>query len=190
MRWKRFAATFAIPIMNESEFEQELRRLVPAPPTEALEARIATELQSVAPPARAGVPTAGKIERSPAAATRFSWRGFLPSLGWAAAGAAAAVAMLVSLRERPETTPSRPAPVVQTEAAPNADVDLFEPVESDSEVIASEEPQIYFDAEMGPAQIVRTASLERYTWSNPATGARIEVEMPREDVLLLPIAYQ
>ncbi|MEI9894844.1 MAG: hypothetical protein WDN28_13410 [Chthoniobacter sp.] len=42
----------------------------------------------------------------------------------------------------------------------------------------------------GPAREVRYTYLERHAWSNPHTGARVYLEVPREDVYLLPVSLQ
>ena len=42
----------------------------------------------------------------------------------------------------------------------------------------------------GPAREVRYTYRERHEWSNPKTGARVVLEVPREDVYLLPASLQ
>ena len=66
----------------------------------------------------------------------------------------------------------------------------FEPAESAREMIAAEDGGMVFDDEREPAQVVRLSSVERHAWANPATGAWVEVEVPREDVVLMPVAFQ
>jgi hypothetical protein len=172
--------------MNESELENELRRFAPAPPGAALESRIASELQTLVLPTRAIVPAAGTIQRVEAPRPSF-WRAFLPGFAWASTGALAATAIVLALH----FSPTAPAPLVQTTpATATDDENFFEPVDAQSEVVAADESEYVFDPENGPAQILRTSTLERYTWSNPATGALVEIELPREDTFLIPVAFQ
>jgi hypothetical protein len=185
MRWKGSGATSDSLIMNESELESELRRFAPAPHGAGLEARVAAELQTLVLPSRALVPTAGTIQRMEAARPSW-WRAFLPGCAWASAGALAATAIVLALHFSPTT----PAPLAQTTPALAEDESVFEPVDAQSEVVAADEAEIVFDAETGPAQVLRTSTLERYTWSNPATGALVEIELPREDIVLIPVAFQ
>lgn len=37
---------------------------------------------------------------------------------------------------------------------------------------------------------IRFSSIERHVWNDPDTGARMEVEVPREDVRFMPVAMQ
>ena len=41
-----------------------------------------------------------------------------------------------------------------------------------------------------PARVVRYTTLEHHVWTHPVTGARLEVEVPREDIVLIPLAMQ
>ncbi len=168
--------------MNESEFEDELRALRPAPPSPALELAIARELET-APRALAVRPAAGIIVR-PEKRSRF----FLGGFAWAFGGAAVAAVAMLS------------APPAWTglgghggkSGAPIAAVETpyFEPLESDREVVATETSEIFYDDEAGPSQVVRYSSVERHSWTNPSTGALVEVEVPREDFFLVPVASQ
>jgi hypothetical protein len=174
--------------MNESELEAELLSLAPAAPRPELENRIAAELHGLSVPARPVTPAAGTIARPVERRSR-GWFAFLPNLGWACAGALTGVAALIALKN-----PGSPASLqsVRTSGASAlaAAESLFEPLEAAREVVAEDEPEIFYDDERGPSQVLRTSSLEHYTWTNPSTGARVEVEMPREDVLFLPVSYQ
>jgi hypothetical protein len=168
--------------MNESDFENELRRLRPAAPLPRMEQAIARELTEAATVQKLhGHPRSGTIVRtkeSPLAR-------LLSGLGWACGGAAVAVIATISLYPFPTPQPVTYAPdVVESE-----DV-LFEPSESSSELLATAESGVIYTDEEEPTRILRYNSLERYVWANPSTGARVEVEMPREDVVLLPVSFQ
>jgi hypothetical protein len=47
-----------------------------------------------------------------------------------------------------------------------------------------------YDEDQQPAQVLNYAAIERYVWANPATGARLEVEVPREERVLIPVSFQ
>ncbi|HEV7402135.1 MAG TPA: hypothetical protein VGO11_04380 [Chthoniobacteraceae bacterium] len=168
--------------MNESEFEDELRALRPASPSPTLELEIARELTG-APRSVVVRPAAGIIVR-PEKRSRF----FLGGLAWALGGAAvAALAMLTappSWLGRGVSPGKSGAPVETMELA------YFEPLESAREVVATETSEIFYDDDAGASQVVRTSSVERHSWTNPTTGAVVEVEVPREDFVLVPVAYQ
>jgi hypothetical protein len=159
--------------MNEPELENELRSLRPIAPSPDLEDRIAADL------AARRVPASGVLARPIAARPIAGW---LRSLGWAAAGAAALIALAMYWQEA-----DRPAPPL---AAEEEEAGEFVPAESERELIDADDSGIrYVDGE-GPVREMRFRSLERYAWVNPETGARVEVEVPREDVVLLPVAMQ
>lgn len=172
--------------MNESEFEAELRALRPAAPAPALEKRIAAELpaqtravaatRTVAhPPAAGFVPPAGKEPMLLAVLRRLLWAG---------AGAVAAVAVMAyhASQQPPDFVGlgSGLAESTSSQTVPTATV---------SELIDSTDEGLIYDQDT-PARQMRLTYLERHVWTNPQTGAVIEFEVPREDVVLMPVAMQ
>ena len=159
--------------MNESEFEKELRALSPAAPSASLAARVASEMQKPILPAQ---PRAGAIPRpAPAAAP---WRGLLRILGGSIA-VAAAISFLTTRDPQPQP---QVVPIVAVSG---------EPDESTDELISADDEGLVYDAAFGtPQRQLRMLYLERHTWTNPATGAVIEFEVPREDIVLMPVAMQ
>jgi hypothetical protein len=104
---------------------------------------------------------------------RRSYR-WLSPLGWAAAGAAAT--LVVSAVLSPSTGPSTAALL---------------PAGTIREVIHTEDEGIaYNEAEQTHEQRLRLYSVERQDWIDPRDGARITIERPREEHLLLPVSYQ
>ena len=174
--------------MNESDFESELRALRPVPPTPGLARRIAADLEphsiALAEPRALRPRTAGVLVAPRSASTLlFDW---LRRLGWAAAGAATAVAALVYFqKDTPQPMPAAPAI-----AAAELEVGEFIPAESESELVAADETGVVYLEGDEPVRQMRFHSVERYAWTNPETGARVEVAVPREDVLLMPVAMQ
>jgi hypothetical protein len=160
--------------MSDSDLEEELRALRPARPLPGLEEAIARELVPQRPIALR--PASGVLTR-PSARPRFSW---WPSLGWAVAGTFALVALLLL----PFSGTKEITAVAQTSSL------VFEPVDSQPEILSAANDEVSYDNEQGPTQLVRYSSIERQTWANLETGAQLEVEMPREDVFLIPVSYQ
>ena len=169
---------------NESEFENQLRTLRPVAPSLALEKSIARRLASVRALATVEAPAAVvrrrefEIER-PSLLDRI-----FPGLRWAFAGAAAAVAVISAINhfDRPENSP--PASAL-TAVEPD-----FEPEGITRELVSAEDGGVIYEDEQEPARLVRYTTLEHHVWTHPVTGARLEVEVPREDIVLIPIAMQ
>jgi hypothetical protein len=76
--------------------------------------------------------------------------------------------------------------------APAATVEeqAFEPTEASRELVAVNDSNELLDTADGPVREVRYTYLERLAWAHPLTGARLEIEVPREDVYLLPVSLQ
>lgn len=168
--------------MKESELENQLRGLRPAQPSATLEEKIAAELCVPQPlalaPARTGqLRTAGTLDTPRAN----PWLGLLHRLGWAAAGAAAAVLVL---------SPRAPSTPTENSTPPASLALREEPDASSEEFIEAADEGVVLDADATPQRQMRVTYLERHTWTNPATGAVIEFEIPREDVVRMPLAMQ
>lgn len=158
--------------MNESEFENELRSLRPVAPSAALVEKIARELRSETRVATAAV--VPRAERGSGA--------WLRGLLWICGGAAAVLAVLVFVRN-PEPASPRASGAIATTAQ-------FEAGEPTNELIDAEDEGFRYDEDQAPQRQLRLTYIERHTWTNPATGAVIEFEIPREDIVLMPVAMQ
>lgn len=178
--------------MNDSDLEDQLRALAPAAPSADLAERIGRQLAATPPSAR----TAGVLSRPARTAPGFGW---LRNLGWAVAGAAATFAAMFVFTTTPknntassETSLNAPAVSVAPGAKEDAaeEEQAFEPTESSRELIAFKDSKELLETEDGPVREVRYTYLERLAWAQPGTGARLEVEVPREDVYLLPVSLQ
>jgi len=160
--------------MNDSEFEDELRNLLPpAAPSTGLRARIDRELNAP--------------HTIPHHSGQFRFVRLLRDFSWACAGAIAALLALAFLPLRPANAtskPASPAPVAQ------AGTSAFEHEESSKELLNAEDSDQVVETDDGPAREVRYNYRERHEWANPQTGARIVLEVPREDVYLMPVALQ
>jgi hypothetical protein len=66
----------------------------------------------------------------------------------------------------------------------------FEPTGASEEILGAPDEGVILDAASEPVRRVRIVSVERRTWADSATGAQLEVELPREDVFLTSLAIQ
>lgn len=169
--------------MNDTEFENHLRGLLrPAAPSSDLRERIREDLDATTSrlPAYSGALPRPKLS---------FLQVLLRDFGWACAGAAAALAVLALLpaKHSPVSVPSE-APVVATTAS--AQANTFEHDETTNELVAAQDSEQLVETNDGPAREVHYTYLERHAWSNPHTGARVYLEVPREDVYLLPVSLQ
>lgn len=170
--------------MNDSEFENHLRSVLrPVAPSADLKARIGEKLGGLGGKLPA---YSGRIERS-------AGRGFLTILvrdfGWACGGALAALAVLALLpAKQAVSTLARPANAQVASTATTANT--FEHNETTNELVSTQGSDQLVETDDGPAREVRYTYLERHEWSNPHTGARVYLEVPREDVYLLPVSLQ
>jgi hypothetical protein len=172
--------------MNDAELENHLRGLLrPASPSAELRERIDGQLQAGAARSHA------YFGRLATPAKRSFLYILLRDFGWACAGAAAALAVLAMLPAKlaPTGTPNTPG----TPGEPSTTVataNTFEHDETTNELVATQDSEQVVETDDGPAREVRYSYLERHEWSNPATGARVYLEVPREDVYLVPVALQ
>lgn len=165
--------------MNESDLEAELRALRPVPPTARLLERIAAELSTNRE--RGDAPRAGVLERP--WMQRHPW---FAAMGWAGAGAAAVLLAMVAWQPRVgvKATADAAIPVAIVGEAGAAEI------ETSSELIAATEEELSYEEEQEPTRRVRFTFLETHTWKDPDSGALITVEVPREELLLIPVAMQ
>lgn len=147
--------------MNDPDLESLLVSLPPRGPSAALRQRVAHELARD----RLWLPPHRRA------------RPWLPRLLWSGLGAAAAVLAM-------NLSPGTP------DAADPALTGVL-PVSTVREVVNAETEGIQYNAESNlPEQRVKLVTVERHAWIDPRDGARITVEMPREDRLVLPASFQ
>ena len=160
---------------NGDRLAADLAGLRPVDPGPALRARIAAELAATGP--------GSAVPRSRAA------RGFGERLLWAAGGAVAASLVFLAsgggLRSGDEpagvvavtgsTSPS-PSPVTAEARAPRMR----------EEAVGWSDEGIRFVDEFTPARVLRRTVIERHL----ADDGHAEVQVPREDVIFLPVALR
>jgi hypothetical protein len=145
-----------------NDLESLLSGLAPRGPSQALHERVAHDLD---------------LDRQ-WLRERYRPRHWLTPLGWATLGAAAALALSSALT--PATGPVSVA--ASTTLVPAGTI---------REVVHTEDEGIAFnEAEQSHGQRLRLYSVERQDWIDPRDGARITVERPREEHLVLPVSYQ
>jgi hypothetical protein len=169
--------------MNESDFEKRLHALQPAAPSSELIERIQEELAE--PNAIETSRHHPRSVRLADAVRRILALRLVHDFGWACAGAAAAVAVIANFHH-----PNAPVARLVEASVPMAEPDAFEHAETTRELVSTEDSGELFETEEGPARQVRYSYLEHHAWANPRTGARVEIEVPREDVFLLPVSMQ
>jgi negative regulator of sigma E activity len=175
--------------MNESQFESDLRRLRPAVPSSELSERVASQLSARTDELALASRAPQRLERLSAPAVVdarpqqqfFFW---LRGLGWATAGACAA---LFAMRGTEFFAPQSAAP--GNPPAPVA-ITAFQSETSSRELLEAHDEGLRYDDEQQPQRQLRLTFLERHTWTNPGTGAVLHFEVPREDVVLTPVAMQ
>lgn len=148
------------------DFEAELRRLEPARPSAALADRIGRALATVAP-------------SMPRATIRWVW--------FAAAPAAAALALLLSRPEIPASARSHPLAAVEPSA--NAS-ELLKPVAAENILYGARDEGVVLLEDGTPARRERLQFVDTITWKNPRTNASLRWIVPREEVRVVPISFQ
>jgi len=178
--------------MNDSTFEENLRSLRPSAPCPSLEQRIGESLATnslLADEMRKHVPVSGMVRPAASSGGLARW---WRDLGWALAGATAALLAFAWFSR--ETPASRPAPETAADVMELAQAtvvpDTFEHSAASEELVATEDATEIVETDDGLARPVRYTYLERHTWANARTGARMEIEVPREEVYLRPVSLQ
>ena len=150
--------------MNETDLENELRSLRPAAPSPELARGIAASLEP-------RVETHLLQDRRP---SWFAW--WVERLMWAGAGATAAVvALAMSHQAAPKT-----ANAVAKQDAPPAMA-----AHASEEPLAWTDEGVRFIGNQIPAHLLRRVTLERRVAEDGT-----EVQVPREDVIVLPVALR
>ncbi len=152
--------------MNDHDIENLLTSLSPAQPSTALRQSVDRELE---------------LDLSWARAPKRKAPRWLTPVTWSSLGAAAAVLVMSAM----------PAGEAGSSSAALARAASVMPVSTIREVVDTQDEGIqYNDISRLPEQHVKLVSMERHTWIDPRDGAHITVEMPREDSVVLPVAFQ
>lgn len=145
------------------DFEAELKRLRPQAPSRGLAGRVERELGAA--PAATGRP--------------WWWLAALP--------AAAAMAFFVVARAPERAVP--PAPVAPVAVADDVRP-VLKPVAAENVLYAARDEGIVMLADGTAARRERWQYVDTITWKNPRTNASLKWSMPREEVRIVPVAFQ
>jgi hypothetical protein len=149
--------------MNETELENELRALRPASPSRGMEQGIMAQLEAPQPMAkRAGVIT---------------W--WMERLLWCGGGALAAWIFGISARV-PSAAPN------ENNKAPQA----LQSLGMTEEQIALTDEGVSMRSGEPPTRVLHRTAMERHTWADAGRRGVLEVQVPREDVIFLPVKMQ
>ncbi|WP_395745772.1 hypothetical protein [Prosthecobacter sp.] len=166
--------------LNDDELESLLRGLRPTAPSPALTQRVDDEL-------KLDMSWLGTPRRRPRQPPQW-----LMSAGWAALGAAAAIAVMSSLTQQQAgggapalAAASLPAPASTAVPAP-----AVLPVSTIREWDDVQDDGIHYSSDRLPEQHVTLISRERQTWIDPRDGAQMTVEIPLQQKLVLPVNFQ
>jgi hypothetical protein len=178
--------------MNDSDLEENLRALRPANPSPALEQRVRERLTPVAGTTEFFLSWKQRLRDAADRGRR--WTAVFPwprHWGWAAAGAAAAgVAIVLALPGKAPVSPVADARQGLASAPAPEESAAFEYAAESQELLAAEDSAELIETADGPVREVRYRFRERHAWANPRTGAQIVLEVPREDIYLLPVSLQ
>jgi len=157
------------------DLERELRQWQPAPLPEPLAERLLA--------ARAGIEAAGgrKPGRLPPISSRLLTLGM-----FAAALAFAALAFFHTHRslEREAAPPADLAPEIAANL-PAAAAARYQPVGWTNTILSAADEGIVHHDVRGPARRIRYESVETFQFRDPKTGAVIEIDVPREEVVFV-----
>lgn len=158
------------------QLEAELERLQPAQPSRALVQRIETSLAVAPAPARR---TMGR-------------RGWIFAV---ALPAAAALALMLTLfsRSRNFAPTAVPIAVSSSKAAPVAAVSSeapLKPVAAEKVLVSADDEGLVTLGDGTQARRERLRYVDTITWRNPRTNASLTWSVPREEVRVIPIAFQ
>jgi hypothetical protein len=157
---------------DDERLSAELGGLRPVQPGGDLRARIAAELARVEPCDAAGPPPRRRL------------RAIGERLAWAAGGAvAASLALLLAGAEFTGREPTAVARVTAVEPTPVA---AATPSRVSEDAVSWSDEGIRFVDEFTPARVLRRTVIERHLAGDGAA----EVRVPREDVILLPVALR
>ena len=164
----------------DKQLEERLKRVQPAPPSDLLEARIEDSLRAKQ-----------RQQRMSRIRQGLSWGGF---------AVAASVLIIFGILlfngrldlSSPESeSPTEPEMVRDLAVEPASDrsgeEDGFEPVVAENNLKGRVDEGIVFLRNGLTARRYRYEFIDRVVWRNPSDGAVIEMEVPRDEVVLVPV---
>ena len=152
------------------QLEAELGRLRPVSPSRELVQRVGTELATV--PAQRRMP----------------WLEWMMA---AALPAAAVIALILTLIPRSNDVAEQPKPKSGESAVEIASQQTsLKPVAAEKVLVSADDEGLVTLADGTPARRERLHYVDTITWKNPRTNASLTWSLPREEVRVVPIAFQ
>lgn len=148
---------------NDEHLEAELKQLRPAAPSRRLVENIASDL------------SIGSNRRTVA------------SVAWPWAVALAAAAALVFLLPQFENHTVAPVASAVLAASPES---AFKPVAAENVLVSAKDEGLVTLDDGTPARRERLHYVDTITWRNPRTNASLTWSLPREEVRVVPVAFQ
>lgn len=148
---------------NDEQLEAELKQFRPAAPPRRLVENIASEL------------SAGSSRRS------------MPGVAWPWAVALAAAAALAFLLPQFGNNPVAPVASAVPAASPES---AFKPVAAEKVLVSANDEGLVTLDDGTPARRERLHYVDTITWRNPRTNASLTWSVPREEVRVVPVAFQ
>ena len=162
--------------MNESEIENELKKLRPAVPSRSMEEGIARDLA-----ARVHTPQSNAEE------PRSSWFTiWLDRLLWSGVGAAA-TAVAFALVQGASDVPAKPRVQVASHDAAPVDASALQQVLTTEEDLGWRDEGVRFDVHGLPVLKLTRTSVERQAWADLKNAGVIQVDKPRQETRWVPV---
>jgi hypothetical protein len=172
--------------MNESDFENELRKLRPALPSRKLADGIAQELASISRAAdlRTDTRSVAYVGREE---VRVPWlMRWLDRLLWLGLGATAVLALMVS-QQAPKPAIAQSSQASSRVSAPQ-DSSLLQPVLASEEDLGWRDEGVRFDSQGQPMLKLTRTAVKREAWADLKNAGVVQMETPRQEVMWVPVA--
>ncbi|NDV61148.1 hypothetical protein G0Q06_01650 [Puniceicoccales bacterium CK1056] len=162
---------------EKNSFEDQLRQFKPSKASPQIELQISRGLEK-----------SNRVERR---------RKFASILTWGSVAMAASILItfgFLLFNGRLTLSPGEPVPTgaepiaLQAEPpAPEETLDTFQPVLAENNLQSRVDEGIVFLRNGLTARRYRYEFLDRVVWKNPSNGAVVEMEIPRDEVILVPV---
>jgi hypothetical protein len=157
------------------QFEEQLRQLLPAEPSETLTARIFDAFETPQDAAPAVISEQASEIPTPSPGTVVRW--LQPFAAAAAVALVAGIVVIIGLNRQPAAAPT-------AAEEPKA---RFTPAHAQNTYQGSRLDGLVFTEDRRAMQTVRHLFTDTYTWENPLDGSRVEVSIPVERVRYVPV---
>lgn len=169
--------------MNESEFESSLRRFTPVKPSPDLEQGIVESLERRV---TAPLPESRRVPAASETSPLWMW---LDRLLWSALGATAAIAITLAMRPATLPAPEPAITVIRQDPAKvtPAAAPEFQKVLTSNETLDWKDEGIHFDASGQPVLKLQRTAVEHQAWADLQNPGVVQVEVPRQEVMYVPV---